>query len=391
MSAPAYAAQQVAPALERYLKRATFGLNAERRQAIWDELEEHILTRQDGYCLLGHDPDMALRLAISELGPALKLSAGMNWVHNMPKMILAFSLTALLGALTAVALSSAPPLVEVISQRPIVPECSRLSQPLKYDPTITIISHHGNLYCYTYNQPVQYRGTFVNIDNLATTISGQGISVSSQIIKNGKKKWILTSNNRAKTSLIYSDFMRDGKSYIDLYNLVDGLTALGQITVTGYLEPTIQVGDVRFRVPKTPAHAAAAPLWNEEMYDLVVKLFRKSNGRVAGSSRALYRPDGMPVHTIQVGGQPDPIYGLIYYDAQEVLIYDFNAVAENGSVEFFSSRQKIEIVTDPKKVTPYFKNGRAQALLIRLSGRIDKATGAEYSIIQPSQLTSDAK
>ena len=186
--------------------------------------------------------------------------------------------------------------------------------------------------------------------------------------------------------------MHDGKSYTDLYDLVDGLVELGPVTVIGYLEPTVQVGDIRFRVAKTPAHAAAAPLWNEEMFDLVIKLFRKHSGRkVAGSSRALDMPGGIPVHTIQVNGQPESIYGLVYYNAQGWLVYDFNAATEDGSVELFISRLNIEIVNDPKKVTPYFMNGRAQALLIRLSGRIDKVAGAEYSIIRPAQLTSDAR
>lgn len=75
------------PALERYLRRATAGLPPTKRQEVWDELEEHIYCRAEQLEWQGASPEQALAQAIAELGPPLRVSAGMNGVHNMPKMI----------------------------------------------------------------------------------------------------------------------------------------------------------------------------------------------------------------------------------------------------------------------------------------------------------------
>ncbi|WP_019588185.1 hypothetical protein [Deinococcus apachensis] len=46
-------------ALTAYLRRATWGLPKARQQELWDELEEHVLTRVDHLCALGALPQEA--------------------------------------------------------------------------------------------------------------------------------------------------------------------------------------------------------------------------------------------------------------------------------------------------------------------------------------------
>lgn len=77
------------PALQQYLRRATAGLPPAKRQEVWDELEEHVYCRAEALEWQGAAPEQALAQVLAELGPPLRVSAGMNGVHNMPKMIAA--------------------------------------------------------------------------------------------------------------------------------------------------------------------------------------------------------------------------------------------------------------------------------------------------------------
>ena len=64
--------------LEAYLRRATVGLPPERREEVWNELEEHVLNRAEQLEFQGHPPKEALEQALRELGPPLRVSAAMN-------------------------------------------------------------------------------------------------------------------------------------------------------------------------------------------------------------------------------------------------------------------------------------------------------------------------
>ena len=53
--------------LEAYLRRAALGLPPERREEVWNELEEHVLCRVEQLEFQGHPPGEALEQALREL------------------------------------------------------------------------------------------------------------------------------------------------------------------------------------------------------------------------------------------------------------------------------------------------------------------------------------
>lgn len=94
------------PELERYLRRATWGLPRARRKELRNELEEHALERAHRLTLLGLSPPDALKRALRDLGPSERVGAGMSQVYLMPVLIrsaavLALGLTIGLNVLTS--------------------------------------------------------------------------------------------------------------------------------------------------------------------------------------------------------------------------------------------------------------------------------------------------
>lgn len=93
MTATRYAS--TAAPLAAYLHRATLGLPPGAAQQVRDELEEHALNRAAQLELQGYSASEALARAVAELGPPLAVTAGMNQVHNMPRLLSLGTLVAL--------------------------------------------------------------------------------------------------------------------------------------------------------------------------------------------------------------------------------------------------------------------------------------------------------
>ena len=70
-------ARHLSPAVTAYLRRATWGLPKLRQQEVWDELEEHLLTRAEQLQLGDLTPTQALAQALHELGSPSRVTLGM--------------------------------------------------------------------------------------------------------------------------------------------------------------------------------------------------------------------------------------------------------------------------------------------------------------------------
>ena len=134
------------PALEAYLRRATAGLPPAKRQEVWDELEEHVFCRAEQLEWQGAAPEQALAQALAELGPPLRVSAAMNGVHNMPKLISIGGIAALAVTAGLYALAgggSQPLILSVRTTQPVKPSCVRGTKPS--GPSITIVSEKNGI------------------------------------------------------------------------------------------------------------------------------------------------------------------------------------------------------------------------------------------------------
>ncbi|GGL20039.1 permease prefix domain 1-containing protein [Deinococcus radiotolerans] len=107
------------PRLVAYLRRATLGLPASRRQELWDELEDHLLTRTRHLQLLGYAPDDALTRALTELGEPGRVSLGMGRVFHSGKALLTLVALTAGSAYFAMRLTVSSPLPVPVLNLPV--------------------------------------------------------------------------------------------------------------------------------------------------------------------------------------------------------------------------------------------------------------------------------
>lgn len=134
------------PALEQYLRRATAGLPPAKRQEVWDELEEHVYCRAEQLEWQGAAPEQALAQALAELGPPLRVSAGMNGVHNMPKILSIGGIAALIVTAGLYALAQQPLPTAQVSVQTTAPElkCVKANEP---QPSLPLLYKGSGFAC----------------------------------------------------------------------------------------------------------------------------------------------------------------------------------------------------------------------------------------------------
>ncbi|MFD1732928.1 permease prefix domain 1-containing protein [Deinococcus malanensis] len=103
------------------------GLPPSKRTEVRDELEEHLFCRVEQLEWQGATPEHALHQALSELGSPVRVSAALNGVYNMPKMILLVGTAALAisAALYALAGGAEPMAIPLTTSGVVSPNCVR--------------------------------------------------------------------------------------------------------------------------------------------------------------------------------------------------------------------------------------------------------------------------
>lgn len=173
------AAHTTPRALTAYLRRATWGLPEARRQELWDELEEHVLTRADHLMLTGLTPTQATAQAIRELGPPARVTLGMAKVYTMPKLILAAATLALgisAGLYALAGGSGTDTTLTVVRQAPVKPSCVRGTKPS--GDNVTIVSEKAGITCYTFNDNEVNKGVFLRGTDVTRALDAQGVTLS---------------------------------------------------------------------------------------------------------------------------------------------------------------------------------------------------------------------
>lgn len=227
--------------LEAYLRRATLGLPPERREEVCNELEEHVLNRVEQLEFQGHPPEKALEQALRELGPPLRVSAAMNGVHNMPKLI-AFGTIGMLvvsAGLYALAQQPAPTMqVPVQTQAPKI-HCVK---PNETQPNLPLVVKTGRVNCYQDNSGTQ-EGLYVSFTEVERALKPLGLRTEPSA--DGGTLYFKNGLNQTLTSS-YAVFKRDGESYLavtDLIIMVMDSNAF-PVHVSGYDQPVFNLKNV---------------------------------------------------------------------------------------------------------------------------------------------------
>lgn len=216
------------PALERYLQRATAGLPPHKRQEVWDELEEHVYCRAEQFEWQGAAPEQALKQALAELGPPLRVGAGMNGVHNMPKLIAltAGAALAVSAAFYALAGDGAKVLtLPIVSQGP-KSLCADATEP---QPKLTLVGKYRDTVCYQ-DDATKVNRLFVSLTT-AKKMAEVMNAVSADLTPNSTLKIVMENDSKDASRLgvrsgpmtleLGPDFRVGSESYVEAASLLN--------------------------------------------------------------------------------------------------------------------------------------------------------------------------
>ncbi|GBF05219.1 hypothetical protein DAERI_030385 [Deinococcus aerius] len=394
-------------ALTAYLRRATWGLPKARQQELWDELEEHVLTRADHLCALGAPPQEALAQALRELGPPTRVTAGMTQVYLMPKLLLsagvaALALSAALYALAGGGGERTVVLPALSSRPPTVPICIVESAAKGALPKTS--SAEDTTACAVQDDPALYKGAFISLSDLKKALEASGMT--ADVLSSGSLNVRYPSGTRLT---IDPEFQQGGQGYVQAAAPIaiairEAVTP--QLQLRGYDNPLLTLGSERLQLG-----SAAAPVNGVDFYPALlptlvnVVLGTMDKGQpinVGGINRRslLNGPYGassltitsyVPVsHKIQTGLKLGEVAMLVTERGSGWAQYlaDAAPVGPDGTATFYGQPSNLRFVTSPAQLSPYPGGGRIPALLVRITNV--PLRNLKTGIFLPSQPTSDA-
>lgn len=382
-------AQATPPALTAYLRRATWGLPAGRQQEVWDELEEHVLTRADHLTLCGTPYEQALSQALRELGPPGRVGAGMTQVYLMPKVILTAAAAALAASAAMYAFAGGAGgsvTLPILTQGPVKPSCVRGTKPV--DTNLTIVSEKGGVTCYTFNDKAAYRGAFIPLSSLSAAVTSQGGTVR-KLPENRTELQVPQPEGGFTRWKIRPLFTRSGEGYISAAQVFS--FTVGEesgAVLQGFRKPVLQLGNLRLQFGNGTISTVGNDFYNGAALEFVSRVVLHTGANGSYSVSGLTVPMGAPAHTLQTHLPADEAVMLVTRQAGENYEANIAAVGADGTVTLFNSQRKLRFVTDPAQLGPFPSGGRVNALLVRVTDI--PLNHLKKGIFLPAQLTSDA-
>ena len=370
--------------LATYLRRATWGLPRKRQQEVWDELEEHVLTRADHLSLSGTPHEQALSQALRELGPPGRVSAGMTQVYLMPKMIVAATGVALAVSAALYAFAGGAEggvTLPVLTQRPVKPSCVRGTKPS--GPHLTIVSEKNGITCYTFNDEATYRGVYVSLKAVAQAIKSQGGSANFRT-----PRLLQAALPGGGTLGLHARFTQGGEGYVDASMLLSDLQTNQGIEFSGADLPKMHIGGTELQIGQGQQGAVGDAFYDSLAPVLAGRVLfpSQAQGRWPMSSVG-FNLSHSPLHKIQTALPPGEVVMLISRNENRYSA-DTAAIEAGGRVALMASPTKLRFVTDPAQLSPYLSGGRSNALLVRVTHI--PLNDLKRGIFLPAQPTSDA-
>ena len=366
------------PALEQYLRRATAGLPPAKRQEVWDELEEHVSCRAEQLEWQGAAPEQALAQALAELGPPLRVSAGMNGVHNMPKLI-AFGVGAALAVSAAFyALAGGGTFREVtvelpaLSQSPL--ETKKLCVLDAEAPTrdVVIISREAGKTCYAPTQEALYQGAYIGLNDVQKAYESAGLKTKFK--PNGT---LYITFPGGQWRVLMPRFTTGGQGYVPAEMLIintlrEPLTP--EIKLSGYDNPLLSFGPLKVRLG-TQAQPVAGMNFYHQMIGTLIgaltspKLEQGWSASYGGIDRRFPDSNTWPQVTVKTGLKAGEVVMLLTKKDAGTYFVDLAPVAQNGSATLyrFPQHHSLKFVNDVRALSPSLSGDEVPALLVKVT------------------------
>lgn len=378
-------------ALTAYLRRATWGLPEARRQELWDELEEHVLTRADHLILTGLTPTQATAQAIRELGPPAHVTLGMAKVYTMPKLILAAGTLALAlsAGLYALAGGAGPAgALPVLLSAPVKPTCVRGTVP----PGVDIVSARGGVTCFYYSSSSssrEGRGVYLNGQDFVRIVQSQG----GQATLSGRTLTVRLPGANTGENRFSARFVQSGQAYFDATLLIQMLSTSRPALFRGFDRPTVKIGGLSLQMG---ADQPVGSLWYNPLTALFVSALKEPPGPAAHTSGRYDTSVGYIVkdtstirHEVSTRLPPGEVVMLVTRRSGGNYTADTAEVQASGRVTLNSGSASVRFVASLSDLSPYDSGGRRNALLVRVTGI--PLSDLKSGVFVPAQATSDAR
>lgn len=351
--------------LEAYLRRATLGLPPERREEVWNELEEHVLNRVEQLEFQGHPPEEALEQALRELGPPLRVSAAMNGVHNMPKLIAFATLTTLAVSAGLYAFAGGGGKVmtlPVITQGP-AQKCIEAAR--KDQPQLPVVSRDQHFICY---QPgdARHDGAYLSMTTAKRAIEALGGTLS--VHSDGRYR-LEGPNGWTSFAPVFreaNDYYVPAANFLGTLLRTQSIHSEKQIILRHYRNPELSFGGLTLKLSQ-PVNEPIGQHIYSSVGDLLMSQLVYADADEGFQYEAYYNTAGDVPHTISTGLKPDEAVFVLARLGDNTFKVVTRPVGPNGKVSFFYLPGELRFVTSAKELTPPQAGQPPPVMLVRLT------------------------
>lgn len=359
MTAQTY--QTPAP-LVTYLRRATFGLPRDRREEVGNELEEHILCRAEGLEFQGHSAEQALAQALREMGPPLRVSLGMNGVHNMPKLIAFGTLGMLAVSAGLYALAGGGGQVITLPVLTHGPKqiCVEKTKP---QPHLTLVSVQPYFNCYQ-DDRITREGVYVSMSTAKKTY--QAVGQTLELEPEGQYRL----SSEVGYTTFGPDFHQQGEDYISaeslLYTLIkfQPKSAKRAMSLSGYRQPAVNIGNLTFQLDQSSTFPIGPQLY-DNLTDFVIDQIIYGADRTHSFEMFTWALTDQP-HTVQTKLNADEAVMVVARIGLDRFKVAIAPVGHQGQLTFKYSSQTLKFVDQADQLKPA-ENGVLSVLVVRLT------------------------
>lgn len=376
-------------ALTSYLQRATWGLPEVRRQELWDELEEHLLTRAEHLQLTGLSSTQALTQAIRELGSPSRVTLGMAKVYTMPKLLLAAATLALSisAGLYALAGGGGAVFQIPIFEQPRVGQLCVADVPDALVLNLPVLSRRNAKICYQVSNTTNLTSypSLISVPSARQVMQALGGTVT--VRPDGKIELRRPNGTWSRGDFAFDDGTQRYIVASTLFEAVISTRDQGDaITLSGFAQPTLTIGSTVIQLMGKLGDKIGNTIYSSVMGEVIAAVMFNHSDAGFSFQQTSVSP-GAPQHQIQTRLPAGEVVALLTQSGKNKFSTDFAPVASDGTVRLRASATRLSFVQNALNLGTV-KSGRTPAMLVRMTGvPLNKL---KASVFVPTQPLSDA-
>jgi hypothetical protein len=401
-------------ALERYLSLATRGLWGHKKLEVRRELDGNIREMALEFQIAGINEHDSIQRALEEFGAPQKVSVGMSKVYLIPTMIRNVVLALTISSLTVSVFNVSNAQVTGTTRQPF-PKC--LNSDVK-----TVQIGNTTLECDSYQ-------FWISTISLRQVLEPLGVKFEINQFPREAHQKISFRFPGATSSLIFNQDISSAfvspsgepasvdldPNYIDTSDFFNQLRTTGlSVTVDGWDNPTITVGQTRFSLGTTKLQVTGDRIYPEFLPKLLPNfwpeqkpddklLYISGEGMLGNPGSVVNNPHQIKLNKtaktayVVVTREPGPITVQQWdgekYPEKTYSEFRLTRILTNDATEtlkFASNAKTLEFINDPKLLKTVTRNGAGQAVLLKFTGHLEVGSTA-FEVVTAKQLSITKK